>query len=178
MSEKVFYKEIVLNGDESNLLRHLLVKRLRIFIAACIGMVFCWLQAAYSNTRNWYLLHFVIGTGAIDDKWMEKIDNYFWASVILLIVLIGYFIHVLFRKIVPLHKDIRQLKGVCIPMQIKRKSMPYDGRHFFFFDDLKIPHKEVDYDVYYQYSVGDMFVIVLAKYSRTLIDEYMNIPLF
>lgn len=163
--------------EQVNLLKHLLQKRLRIFIAGFVGCHFFWLRFSYKDIELWYLLHFRYGINAVEFKTYERVNNSFIASVIFLIFLLGYFIFLLQKKVIPLYKDVKHKTGVIVQNQIVRKSIPYNNRYFFFFDDLKISYKEVDMSTYYSYRVGDFYPILKSKYSETHIDEYLNIPL-
>lgn len=168
---------VQLNTEQVNLLKQLLHKRFRIFIAGFLGCHIFWLKISYNIIQLWYLLHFRYGINAVEYKTYEKVNNSFIASMIFLLFLLSYFLHLTLKKIVPLYKDINHKAGMVLQSKIIRKSIPYNNRCFLFFDDLKIPYKEVDFNTYYSYQVGEFYPILKSKYSETHIDEYLNIPL-
>jgi len=82
------------------------------------------------------------------------------------------------RKIMPLKKDITACSGLIIRKQIIRKTMiPATGRYFFYFDDLKMPYKEVTSLEYARYDTGAYFPFLVSAHSGIQVDGFGNYEL-
>lgn len=95
-------------------------------------------------------------------------------GILLLIVLLGASWYV--RDVYWLRKDIQERSGVYVAKEIIRKSIPYTARYFFFFDDLKMPHVEVDQETYYRYAEGEIFWILRSTHARIVLGEFWSAP--
>ena len=172
------HSEISLNHEQIKLLQTLLKKRFRIFLFGILGTGYCLFKAnLLYYWKMWYEIHVLKNFAFASKEFLEKVNWYVYSSTLFIAGLAFYFLQILFKQVLPLYKDTKKQIGMIIPMQIVRKSIPYHNRCFFYFDDLKIPYKEVNQDTYYSCKTGEFYPVLISKFSKTHIDEYLNIPL-
>lgn len=104
--------------------------------------------------------------------------TYLCAYVAILGSFLTYISYLLFTKLRPLKKDIRERSGLYLPKVIIRKDFfPHAGTYFIFFDDLKFPHKEVNREVYERCEAGGICLLPVGMHSGIVLDGFMNYDL-
>lgn len=114
-----------LSEKQIALLKHLLKKRMRIFVAGAFACFAIWLRYAYPIFEAWYILYYKLPYGAVEFKTYEKVDNYFIAAIALFALLFLVFGIFFYKTIYLLIKDLKYKNLIVEPLQIMRKSSPY-----------------------------------------------------
>ncbi len=96
-------------------------------------------------------------------------------NILLILVVVAVVFFLLWYRLHPVKKDIKNRTGVYVPITIQRKDLfPYVNKYFFYFDDIKFPNKEVTESEFAQYNEGDVYPIPLAENSGIVVDGFMN----
>ena len=170
-------QDIKLSGEEISLLKSLYKKKFRFLSSAGLGMFVLWMSALKNWLIFYYRVFFIYGIQNIVPEKRTIIYVGLSTCLLLLIGLISFFIYLANKNIIPLRNDIRNQSGSLVSMTIERKSKPYAGRYFLFFDDLLIPYIEVNAADYYAYQVGQQYPFKIAKEAQIQLGEFWNCKL-
>lgn len=170
-------EEVILTNEQIILLKEIYTKRGRFLISAGLGMLLFWAQTYKDVLRICYEVYFVYPKGVFRVEAYQEINVAITVCSLILILILGFFIYSTTKKILPLRRDIKTKSGLLISKQIVRKSRPYLGKCFFFFDDLKTPYKEVNVEDYYNYQPGELYPFLVSKESKIQIDNFKNYEL-
>lgn len=170
-------QDIKLSDTELSVLKNLYKKKSRFLSSAGIGMFILWL----SGLKKWLILYyqvlFIYGIQNIVPEKRTSIYVGISTCLLLLIGFVSFFIYLANKNIIPLRNDIRNQSGSLVSMTIERKSKPYAGRYFLFFDDLLIPYIEVNAADYYAYQVGQHYPFRISKEAQIQLGEFWNCKL-
>lgn len=170
-------QDIKLSNAELSLLNSLLKKKTRFISSAGLGTFILWLSALKYRLILYYQVFFINGIQNIVPEKRTSIYVGVSTCLLLLIGIIAFFIYLANKNIIPLRNDIRNQSGSLVSMTIERKSKPYAGRYFLFFDDLLIPYKEVNAADYYAYQVGQDYPFRISKDAHIQLGEFWNCKL-
>lgn len=160
-------------GDMKQLHEIYLLKRG--FVLRCLGGALLFWALVYY--RTFPLFYDIFERGVWKQlRYYPKYISLFMivGGILLLILILGASMY--HKQVYLVRQDIRARSGVYVAKEIIRKSIPYHQRYFFFCDDLKMPHIEVDAETYYLYSEGDTFWVLRALNSRIVLGTFWSSP--
>jgi hypothetical protein len=155
--------EFLLTDEQLFILHQIYSKRLRL-----LGATF---------TAFPIFLMFSLKKADFNEEYKNEVVNYTNAFIILILLL--SFALIWFKKVRPIRRDIKLRSGIFESRIIIRKTaFEHVHKYFIFFDDPKLPSKEVLYEEFNQLNEGDAYQVPLSKHSRLILDGFMNFELF
>jgi hypothetical protein len=98
--------------------------------------------------------------------------------IIFCLLVFGTMVLLFILKLRPVTKDLKDRLGVYIDRVVISKShFQHVGTYFLFFDDAKLPNKEVSRVEFEKFSVGDVYSVPMSKHSKIVLDGFMNYDL-
>ncbi len=173
MQEQVFFVE--LQDNHIDYLQQILAKKHKVLWRG--GLLYIFITTLYNVPRilNWVHIR-------TKDKDLlivpERINIFLIIHIMLELIIISGLMYGFFVHIRPLQKDVKNKSGMIVQKQIVRKSFfEHTNEYYFFFDDFKIPNKEVSQLDYSKYGLGDTYLFLIATNSGIQIDGFANYTL-
>jgi hypothetical protein len=167
--EKVLF--VTLEKNHIDFLKQILSKKLNVLWIA--GLLYIAITTAYN------LPSIISKRGS---RWIENssdgLEDFNYLILVHLffeLIIITALVYSYFKHIRPLQKDIKQKAGIIVKKQIIRKTyFEHTKKYYFFFQDLKIPNKEVSEKDFNSYLESDYYPFLIGTHSGIQLDEFAN----